>query len=272
MILQETYTLSNGVEIPKLGIGTWLVSDDAVTQAVSDAVGLGYRHIDTARAYQNERGVGRGLRLSGVSRENIFVTSKIAAEIKDYDQAVASIGNSLKTLELEYLDLMLIHSPQPWDKCGVNEDRYPAGNKEVWKALEEAYGEGKIRAIGVSNFLQVDLDNILESCTVKPMVNQIITHITNTPEELIAYCQKRGILVEAYSPIAHGELLKNNPVAEMAREYGVSLPQLAVRYCLELGLLPIPKSVNPIHMKNNTEVDFSISSGDMDFLRKLEMK
>ena len=269
MMLQKTYTLSNDVKIPKLGLGTWFIADDVVAQAVKDAVGMGYRHIDTAQAYQNERGVGEGIRTCGVDREELFVTTKLAAEVKSYEGAVASIDGSLQTMGLKYLDLMIIHSPQPWMEYGADEDRCFEGNREAWRALEDAHKAGKIRAIGVSNFLKEDLENILESCTVKPMVNQILAHITNTPEELIAYCQDKGILVEAYSPVAHGELLKNEEVAAMAEKYGVSLPQLAIRYCLELGMLPIPKTANPAHMKNNGEVDFSISAEDMNVLKNM---
>lgn len=269
MIFEENYTLSNGVKIPKLGLGTWLISDNDVVQAVKAAIEMGYRHIDTAQAYRNENGVGEGIRAGGVKREDLFVTTKLAAEVKSYEEAVASIDTSLKTLGLEYLDLMIIHSPRPWMEFH-EEDPFFAGNRAAWKALEEAYQAGKLRAIGVSNFEKADLDNILESCTVKPMVNQILAHVSNTPEELIEYCQARDICVEAYSPVGHGELLKNPDMIKLAEKYGVSVPQLAIRYCLELGLLPLPKTANPAHMKNNAEVDFSISGEDMAFLKNME--
>ncbi len=268
MILQETFTLSNGVEIPKLGLGTWFISDADVVQAVQDAVKLGYRHIDTAQAYQNERGVGEAIRTSGVAREEIFVTTKLAAEVKSYEEAVASIENSVQTLGLDYIDLMLIHSPKPWIEFHKDESFFD-GNRAAWRALEEAYQAGKLRAIGLSNFEEADLDNILESCTVKPMVNQILAHISNTPEELIQNCQDQDILVEAYSPIAHGELMKNQQVINIAEKYGVSVPQLGIRYVLQLGLLPLPKTANPAHMKNNAAVDFVISDEDMTFLRNI---
>nr|WP_319400744.1 aldo/keto reductase [uncultured Carboxylicivirga sp.] len=269
MILQEKYTLSNGVEIPKLGLGTWFISDEDSVQAVKDAVELGYRHIDTAQAYQNERGVGEGIRTCGVAREELFVTTKLAAEIKSYDEAVASINNSLKVMGLDYLDMMIIHSPRPWMEFH-EEDPFFEGNREAWRALEDAYKAGKIKAIGLSNFQKEDLDNILESCTVKPMVNQILAHISNTPKELIAYSQEKGMLVEAYSPVAHGELMKNEDVKKMAEKYGVSVPQLSIRYCLELGLLPLPKTANPAHMQNNAELDFEISKEDMEVLKSVE--
>ena len=270
MILKENYTLENGVEIPKLGLGTWMIGDDAVAQAVKDAVKLGYRHIDTAQAYANERGVGEGIKACGLKREEIFVTTKLAAEIKSYDAAAAAIGGSLKVMGLDYIDMMIIHSPQPWMEYGEDEDRCFEGNKEAWRALEDAYKAGKIKAIGLSNFFKEDLENILESCTVKPMVNQILAHVSNTPFELIEYVQSKGILVEAYSPVGHGELMKNQKIIDMAAKYGVSVPQLCIRYDLQLGLLPLPKTANPAHMKNNAEVDFVISDGDMDVLKKME--
>ena len=268
MILEETYTLSNGVEIPKLGLGTWLISDADVVQAVKDAITIGYRHIDTAQAYGNERGVAEAIRASGVSRDEIFLTTKLAAEIKSYEQAVKAIDGSLQTMDLDHLDLMIIHSPQPWREFG-DEDRYFEGNREAWQALEEAHEAGKLRAIGVSNFERDDIDNILDACSVKPMVNQVLAHISNTPHELIGYMQEQGMLVEAYSPIAHGELLKNEQVREIAERYGVTVPQLSIRYVLQLGLLPLPKTANPEHMKSNADVDFAISDEDIETLKNV---
>ena len=268
MILEEKYVLSNGVEIPKLGLGTWFISDQDAAQAVKEAVKLGYRHIDTAQAYQNERGVGEGIRACGVRREEMFVTTKLAAEIKSYKEATAAIDESLKTMALDCVDMMIIHSPRPWVQFH-NEDPYFEGNREAWRALEDAYRAGKLRAIGVSNFEQADIDNISASCTVKPMVNQILAHISNTPKALIQYCEEKDILVEAYSPMAHGELMKNESVRKMAEKYGVSLPQLSIRYCLELGLLPLPKTANPAHMKSNAALNFSISAEDLTFLKNL---
>ena len=269
MILEEKYTLSNGVAIPKLGLGTWFISNEDVVQAVIEATKIGYRHIDTAQAYQNEGGVGDGIRASGVKREDMFVTTKLAAEIKSYKQAVSAIDQSLKTLGLDTIDMMIVHSPRPWMKFH-EDDPFFEGNREAWRALEAAYQAGKLRAIGVSNFEKADLDNILTSCTVKPMVNQILAHISNTPKDLIQYMQDQGILVEAHSPIAHGELLKNEEVADIAKKYGVTVPQLSIRYVLQLGLLPLPKTANPTHMKSNADVDFVISDEDMDFLKNME--
>jgi diketogulonate reductase-like aldo/keto reductase len=267
MILQDTYTLTNGIEIPRLGLGTWFVDDTA--RAVRDAVDIGYRHIDTAQAYGNEQGVGEGIRTSGVLRDELFVTTKLAAEIKSHDEAARAIDQSLQTLGLDHVDLMIIHSPQPWQDFG-GDDRWFEGNREAWRALEEAYTAGKLRAIGLSNFQVADVDNILETATVAPMVNQVLVHISNTPTELIEHSRTNGMLVEAYSPIAHGQLFENSQVADMAERYGVTIPQLGIRYTLQLGLLPLPKTANPDHMRTNADVDFTISDDDMATLQDMK--
>ncbi len=268
-MLQETYTLTNGVQIPKLGLGTWFIDDDKAAQAVRDAVALGYRLIDTAQAYGNERGVGEGVRTCGAAREELFVASKVAAELKTYDSAAASIDETLRKMGLDYLDQMIIHSPQPWSEFRV-EKRYFEENREVWRALEDAQAAGKVRVIGVSNFLRDDLESLFAGCHVRPMVNQILLHITNTDLALVDFCRKNNIRVEAYSPIAHGEALKNPAIARMAEKYGVSAAQLCIRYAIQLGTVALPKTANPGHMKSNADVDFVISEEDMQTLLHME--
>ncbi|OUM62639.1 hypothetical protein PIROE2DRAFT_68214 [Piromyces sp. E2] len=269
MIFDKTIKLNNGVEIPTLGLGTWLLEDDKACDVVSTAIKLGYRHIDTAEAYDNEKGVGAGIRASGVPREQIFLTTKLAAEIKDYEKAKKAIQQSLDDLQVDYIDLMIIHSPQPWDSFRDGK-HYEEGNLAAWKALEEFYKAGKIRAIGVSNFEKVDIENILAHGTVKPAVNQILVHVSNTPFELIKYCESQGITVEAYSPIGHGEILKNPVLVEMAKKYNVSVPQLCIRYTLQLGFVSLPKTTKEDHMKNNADVEFVISDEDMETLKNVE--
>lgn len=265
MILQETYTLNNGLKIPKLGLGTWMIDDAEVADAVRAAVDLGYRHIDTAQAYQNERGVGEGVRNASVPREELFVTTKLDAGIKNYEDAVAAIDGSLEKMGLDYIDMMIIHSPQPWDSFRKGD--FFEGNVAAWKAMEEAYEAGKLKAIGVSNFQRKDLDNLIENGTVKPMVNQILAHISNTPFDLIKYTESKGIQVEAYSPIGHGKILDNEEIKEVADKYSVSVPQLSIRYCIQLGLIALPKTANPDHMKSNADLDFEISAEDMETLK-----
>lgn len=269
-IVSETYTLSNGIKIPKLGLGTWLMDDTEACAAVKSAAAAGYRMIDTAQAYENESGVGEGIRTCGIARDQLFVATKVAAELKNYEAVRTSIDTSLTKLGLDYVDQMIIHSPQPWVEVNQSENRYEEGNLEAWRALEEAQAAGKIRVIGVSNFNEHDLKNIIDNSSVKPQVNQVLAHISNTPFELIDFCQANNILIEAYSPIAHGAVLNNSIIAEIAGHYGVTPAQLCVRYCLELGMLPLPKTANPAHMANNADVDFEISAKDLDALKVID--
>ena len=271
MILQETDTLPNGVAIPKLALGTWMIDDSDVAEAVKAAIEIGYRHIDTAQAYGNERGVGEGVRNSGIPRDQLFVQTKLEAGIKDYEEAKAGIDASLETLGLDYVDLLIIHSPQPWDHFG-SDDRFFEGNLATWKAMEEALEAGKVRAIGVSNFQRQDLANLIENASVKPMIDQVLAHVGNTPFDLIDYAKSNDMLVEAYSPIGHGKILENDEIAKIARKYDVSVPQLCIRYILQLGLLALPKTANPDHMKSNADVDFEISPADMDALKAIDAK
>lgn len=257
MIRSEYYTLSNGVQIPRLGLGTWFIENANAAQVVRDAVELGYRHVGTV-----------GVRSCGLSREQLFVTTKLAAEIKTYDEAVKAIEGSLNAMQLDYIDLMLIHSPQPWaDFRGA--DPSFTGNREAWRALEDAYQAGKLRAIGVSNFLQADLENLLAGCRVAPMVNQVLAHIGNLPFELADYCREKNILVEAYSPVAHGQILNHPEIVAMAKKYGVTAAQLCIRYTLQLGMLPLPKTANRAHLAENAMVNFEISAEDMQRLNQL---
>ena len=269
-MFNEYLTLSNGIKVPQLALGTWLIDDDKASDAVKSALVIGYRHIDTAQAYANERGVGEGIRNSGLKREDIFVTTKVAAEHKDYKTALEGIDGSLKAMGLDYIDMMIIHSPQPWVEVNQSDNRYQDGNLEAWRALTDAYKAGKLRAIGVSNFLKEDIENIWNNADIKPMANQVLCHISNTPLELIGYCQDKGIVMEAYSPVAHGEALRIPAIAKMAEKYEVSIPQLCIRYDIQLGMIVLPKTANPDHMKSNADVDFVISDDDMEILKNLE--
>ena len=262
-VIDETVKLSNGVAIPRLGLGTWLMDDDEAAAAVREALAQGYRHVDTAQAYGNEAGVGEGVRASGLAREEVFVTTKVAAEHKTYEAAAASIDESLERLGLGYVDLVIIHSPQPWVEVNQSEDRWYEGNRAAWAALEDAYAAGKVRAIGVSNFLVGDVENILAACRVRPMVDQVRAHAGSMPLELARWCQGQGLVVEAYSPVGHGAVLHSAELAEVAGRYGVSVAQLCIRYCLQHGLVALPKTSNPAHIAANAQVDFQIAPADM---------
>ena len=269
-MFEKKMTLPGDVQIPMMALGTWFIGDDQAAEAVRQAVSIGYRHFDTAQAYGNERGVGEGILTCGIPRNQLYVTSKVRAEHKTYESAAASIDVSLRVMGLEYIDLMIIHCPQPWAEVNQSDNRYFSENREVWQALEDALSAGKVRAIGVSNFLKEDIDSLWETAKVKPMVNQVLCHISNSPLELIEYCQSKGIVMEAYSPVAHGEALKNDAIRAMADKYGVSVPQLCIRYDLQLGMVVLPKTANPDHMKSNADVNFVISDEDMETLKHFE--
>lgn len=274
MIVDERYKLNNGQRIPKVALGTWQVSDDEAEAVVESSIAAGYRHIDTAIAYGNEAGVGRGIRAAmdslGLHRESIFVTSKIPAEVKTHEGTVACIQESMDRLDCFHVDMMLIHAPKPWAEMGKPGNNYYAENLEVWKALEDAYAAGKFRAIGVSNFDVDDLKNIMDECTVMPAVNQVRVHIGHVPYEVIEFCEQNGILVEAYSPNAHGNLANIPVICQMAAKYDVSVPQLASRFILQLGLLPLPKSTHGERILQNADLDFEIMPADMAELLEID--
>lgn len=271
MILSENFQLNNEISIPKIAFGTWQISNDHVTAAVKAAISVGYRHIDTAAAYENECGVGKALRESGLCRKDLFITTKIPAEVKTYDEAKAVIAASLKNLGTSYIDLMLIHAPKPWEELfGSSEKNYYEENLAVWKALEEAVSAGQLRSIGVSNFEISDLQNIIDHAEIKPAVNQIRVHIGHTPAKVISYCKANSIAVMAFSPNATGKLLGHSVVTEIAEKYHVSVPQLSIRYDYQLGLIPMPRSTNPVHIAENKDINFVISDEDMKILSHVD--
>ena len=271
MILSENFQLNNGISIPRIAFGTWQIPNDRVTDAVKAALSVGYRHIDTAAAYENECGVGKALRESGLRREEVFITTKIPADVKTYEGAKSVIAASLKNLETPYIDLMLIHAPKPWEELfGGSANTYYEENLAVWKAMEEAVAAGQLRAIGVSNFEVGDLQNLIDHAEIKPAVNQIRVHIGHTPADVISYCKANGIVVMAFSPNATGKLLGHPVVTDIAAKYQVSVPQLSIRYDYQLGLIPLPRSTNPVHIAENKDIDFVISDADMKRLSQVE--
>ncbi|AXH35880.1 aldo/keto reductase [Humibacter sp. BT305] len=265
--LTDTFTLSNGVEIPQVGFGTWQIPDGSETyDSVRVALDAGYRHIDTAAAYGNEASVGRAVRDSGVPREEIFITTKLKAEIKDADGARRAFDGSEAALDLGVIDLYLIHAPWPWTDMGSD---HRAGNIEVWKVFEELYGEGRVRSIGVSNFVVPDLESLVSATEIVPHADQIRWFIGHTQHDTTAWCREHGVLVEGYSPLATGRLLEDDRLAAIAEKYGVSVAQLSIRYLLEHGVLPLPKSVTPERIRANGELDFEIAPDDVAALDEL---
>jgi diketogulonate reductase-like aldo/keto reductase len=262
--LTDTFTLANGVQIPKIGFGTWQIPDGAPAyDSVAAALAAGYRHIDTARAYGNEASVGRAIRDSGIPRDQIFVTTKLPAEVKDYDGAKASFEKTMAALDLGYVDLYLIHAPWPWSHIGSD---HREGNLAAWRAMEEIYEAGRARSIGVSNFNVDDLESLIAGSKIVPQVNQIRYFVGHTQNDVTAYCQSHDILVEGYSPLATGAILDNGDVRRIAEKYDRSVAQLCIRYLLQKDVLPLPKTTTPSRIVENADVDFDISDEDMAYL------
>jgi diketogulonate reductase-like aldo/keto reductase len=266
MIKDEFYVLSNGVKIPKIGLGTWQSSKEDTYNACMAAIQAGYKHIDTAYVYENEDSVGRAIKDSKIKREDIFVTTKLPANIKTYDGALESFNESLKNLGLDYVDLYLIHAPWPWDNQGAD---YTEENIEVWKAMIKLYNQGLVRAIGVSNFHENEIESLVKATNFVPMVNQIRYFIGNTQAPLTRYCQNNKILVEAYSPLATGELVDMDILDNLAKKYNTTRAKLCIRYCIEKNTLPLPKSVHEERIIDNLDVDFAIDGADIDYLDSL---
>ena len=264
MIKNEYFELIGGVKIPAIGFGTWQVKDgNEAYESSLWALESGYRHIDTAHAYGNEESVGRAVRDFGIQREEIFVTTKLPSHIKTYDGAIEYFNQSLASLGLDYIDLYLIHAPWPWSNIGED---CTEGNIEAWRAMIDIQKSGKARAIGVSNFAVKDIEAIVTATGVKPAVNQIRYFIGNRQDAITDYCQANGILIEAYSPLATGEIVNHDKLRGISEKYGVTIPQLCIRYCIEKGTLPLPKSVHKERIAANIDVDFRIEKEDMDYL------
>lgn len=267
MILQETYTLMNGVKVPKIGLGTWQIPEGEETyNAVRWALESGYRHIDTAMAYGNENSVGKAIKDSGIPREEIFVTTKLPAQHKGYEIAWDCFNKSIAALGLDYIDMYLIHAPWPWNEMGKD---CTEGNIESWKAFEEIYDSGKVKSIGISNFEPKHIQPILDMCKHVPMVNQIRFHIGDIQKEILDFCQSRNIVITAYSPLATGRIIGNQEIVAMAEKYKVTPAQLCIRYCLQKNTIVIPKSTKKERIVSNVEVDFVMSGEDMEALDRL---
>lgn len=267
MIKDEFYTLSGGIKMPKVGLGTWQSSASDAYSAVRAALDCGYTHIDTAYAYGNESAVGKAVKDSGVAREKLFITTKLPSDIKTYAGAVETFEKSLENLDCGYIDLYLIHAPWPWSDVGRD---CAEGNKRVWQAFLKLKSEGKIRAAGVSNFHGEDIEPLISDSGETPEVNQIRFFVGNIQKPVYDYCNLHGIRIQAYSPMATGAILQNGTLEKIAAKYGVSLARLCVRYCLEKGTAPLPKSVHAERIRENIMLDFALSAEDMLALDALE--
>ncbi|WP_330381802.1 aldo/keto reductase [Defluviitalea phaphyphila] len=258
MDIKSTVTLHNGVKMPLLGFGTFKIPDgEEVEKAVLEALKVGYRHIDTAAAYQNEVGVGKAIKASGIKREEIFITSKVWNKDQGYDTTLRAFEETIKRLDTDYLDLYLIHWPKPI-------------SKETWKAMEKLYKEKRIRAIGVSNFQIHHLEDLMKSCEIIPMVNQVEYHPQLSQKELLAFCQENKIQLEAWAPLMQGKIFNIPLMQELSQKYNKTIAQIALRWDIQTGVVTIPKSVNASRIKENADIfDFEISEEDMKKIEKL---
>ena len=258
----KTLELRNGVQIPVLGFGTWQVADgQPVYDAVTTALECGYTHIDTASAYYNEAGIGKAIDDSGLSRDGLFITTKLWNTEQGYESTLESFARSMERLRLDYLDLFLVH----WPVTYIFQDQYPQKMLDTWKAFEELYRGKKIRAIGVSNFLGHHIDKLMEHSEILPMVNQLEIHPGYNQRGIVAYCRERGIIVEPWSPLASGRMFNyDSPIPGMTRKYGKTAAQIALRWHLQNGWVPLPKSTTPSRIAENFDVfDFELDDADM---------
>lgn len=266
--LTDTFTFANGVEIPVVGFGTWQTPDgDVAYQSVLDALKAGYRHIDTAAAYGNEASVGRAIKDSGIPREELFITSKLWNDSHSYEAAKIALDKSLKLLGLDYLDLYLIHWPNPL----INRRNWDKANAEAWRYMEDAYTEGKIRAIGISNFQIEHVEALLKTATIRPMVNQLFINPSDLEQDIVAFNEAHDILTEAYSPLGTGSLLAVPEINDIAEKYGKSAAQVLIRWSLQHGFLPLPKSTHAERISQNADVfDFELTDAEIVALDQLE--
>lgn len=254
--------LNNGRYIPSIGFGTSLITGNECIEVIKTAIEVGYKHIDTASAYENEVEIGKAIKQSKIDRKELFITSKVWKDCMGYDNTLKSFENTLKNLNLEYIDLFLIHWPKN------DNDKL---NLDTWKALEKLYKEGKVKTIGVSNFLKHHLEIILNNCDIVPAVNQIEFHPGLIRKETIEFCKDKNIVLEAWSPLGKGKMLNNEILKRIAEKYNKSVAQLCLKWCLQNGIIPLPKSVNKERMKQNLELfDFKITEEDMNTINNMK--
>lgn len=266
--LTDCYKLSNGVEIPCIGFGTWQTPNgDVAVSSVLSALQAGYRHIDTAQGYGNEESVGTAVKKSGIDRKEIFITSKLTNSEHGYQKTLDAFEETMKKLDMDYIDLFLIHWPNPI----AFREHWQEANAGTWKAFEELYNAARIRSIGISNFRPHHIEELMKTATIAPMVNQIRLCPGDTQDEVVDYCRSRNMLLEAYSPLGVGKIFDVPEMQTLAEKYGKSIAQICIRWSLQRGYLPLPKSVTPARIKENAEVfDFELSADDVELIADLK--
>ncbi len=268
MTMNQNFKLNNGIEIPSIGLGTWQTPDgETAINSIKVAVNAGYRHVDTAAVYANEKSLGDGIKACGVDRKELFVTSKLWNTERGYGKTLKAFEKTLNDLQLDYLDLYLIH----WPAASHQFDNWEQINSDTWRAMEELYKEGKIKAIGLSNFHQHHLEPLMENAEIMPAVNQIEYHPGFTQSSCVEFCKANDILVEAWSPLGTGNVLNNETLKKIASRYQKSVAQICIRWVLQNGLLPLPKSITPSRIEENFDVfDFEISKEDIQVIDNIE--
>lgn len=264
--MKKEYTvLSNGVKMPNLAFGTFKVNEGDDVQIILDAIEAGYRHFDTAAFYNTEEALGKAIKKSGIPREEFFVTTKVWKTCMGYEESKKSFEESLEKLDMDYVDLLLIHWPRPdeksdWKKLDI----------ETWKAFEEIYKEGRAKAIGVSNFLNHHMQNILDNCEVVPMVNQIEFHPGYIQKDVVDFDKEHGIVVEAWSPLGRERVFKDELLNKLAEKYGKSVAQICLAFAIQMDVVPLPKSSSVERMKQNMDIDFELEEEDFEKIVNME--
>ncbi len=266
--MEKYFKLINQMPIPSIGFGTWQTPDgETAVEAVKCAINAGYKHIDGAAVYANETSVGKGIKESGVDRKGLFITSKVWNTERGYEKTLNAFHKTLNDLQVDYLDLYLIH----WPASENQFQNWKEINSETWRAMDELYKEGKVRSIGVSNFLPLHLEALMETATIRPSVNQIEFHPGFMQQECVSFCKANNILVEAWSPLGTGKMLGNETLKAIAAKYDKSVAQLCIRWVLQNNVLPLPKSITPSRIVENLAVDdFEITEEDMQTINAME--